>query len=99
MLGGDGMDSILGCVLLDARAFLLLRSFVLGALDQYIPRPRWVVLIHGGKPLGTFDLRPRSQPWVMERGGRGRQVVKFYPPLLIIGWRSDDVGRYRISSF
>jgi hypothetical protein len=44
--------------------------------------PRWAVLIHSGKPLGMFDWRPGSLPWVTERDGRGREVVKSYLPVL-----------------
>jgi hypothetical protein len=38
---------------------------------------------------GMFDRGARSLPRVNERGGKGRQVVKYYLPALIIGWRSD----------
>jgi hypothetical protein len=37
MLGDDGMDSILECVLSGARGFLLLRPFVLGRLRPMLP--------------------------------------------------------------
>jgi hypothetical protein len=32
-------------------------------------------------------------PWVDERGGRGRRVVKSHLPTLIIGWRSAGVDQ------
>jgi hypothetical protein len=38
-----------------------------------------------------FDRGPGSLPWVIERGGRGRDVVKSCLPALIVGWRSDSV--------
>jgi hypothetical protein len=34
------------------------------------------MFIHYGEPPGTFDRGPGSLPQVIERGGRGRQVVK-----------------------
>jgi hypothetical protein len=43
------------------------------------------------EPLGMFDRGPMSLPWVIERGRRGRHVVKSYPPVLIVGWRGDGV--------
>jgi hypothetical protein len=39
MSGGDGMDSILECVLSDMRGFLLLRPFMLDAYDRCYLRP------------------------------------------------------------
>jgi hypothetical protein len=53
------------------------------------------MLIHCGKPLGTFDRGPRSLPRVDERGGRGRQVVKSCLPVLIMGWRVYGVDHSR----
>jgi hypothetical protein len=47
-----------------------------------------------GEPLGTFDWGPESLPRVVERGGRGRQVVKFRLPALIVEWRSDGVDHF-----
>jgi hypothetical protein len=47
-----------------------------------------------GMPPNTHDRRPRSLPWVDERGERGRRVVKSRLPVLIIGWRSDDRGSF-----
>jgi hypothetical protein len=41
-----------------------------------------------------LDRGPGSIPWVDERGGRGRQVVKSHLPMLIIGWRSDGVDLF-----
>jgi hypothetical protein len=41
------------------------------------------------EPPGTFDRGPGSLPRVIERGGRGRQVVKSRLRTLIVGWRSD----------
>jgi hypothetical protein len=38
-----------------------------------------------------FDRGPRSLPWVIEIGGRGRQMVKYHLPALIVGWRSDGM--------
>jgi hypothetical protein len=49
------------------------------------------MLIHCGKPLGMFDRGPGSLPWVDERGGKGRQVLKSCMFVLIVGWRSDGV--------
>jgi hypothetical protein len=57
--------------------------------------PKQVVLIRSGRPLGQFDQRLGSLPWVAARDGRGRQVVKSCLTMLIVGWRSDDVDRYR----
>jgi hypothetical protein len=51
------------------------------------------MLIYCGSPLGMLDRRPGSMPLVDERGGRGRQVVKYQLPTLIVGWRSDVVDR------
>jgi hypothetical protein len=45
--------------------------------------------------LGTLDRGPESVPRVDERGRRGRQVVKFCLPMLIVGWKSDDVDYFR----
>jgi hypothetical protein len=53
------------------------------------------MLIHCGQPLGTLDRGLGSMPWVSERGGRGRQVVKSYLLVLIMGWRSDGMDRSR----
>jgi hypothetical protein len=53
--------------------------------------PEWAMFIHCVDPTNTFDRGPSSLPWVVERGGRGRQVVKSCLPTLIIGWRSDGV--------
>jgi hypothetical protein len=53
--------------------------------------PEWAMFIHCGEPPGTLDRGPESLPWVIERGGRGRHVVKSYLLMLIIGWRSDGV--------
>jgi hypothetical protein len=39
MLGGDGMDSTLEYILLDACEFLLLRPFVPDAYDRRFPGP------------------------------------------------------------
>jgi hypothetical protein len=61
-------------------------------LEQAMP-------IHCGEPPGTFHWGPGSLPWVIERGGRGRQVVKSHLLTLIIGWRSDAWIVLRISSF
>jgi hypothetical protein len=47
------------------------------------------MLIRYGEPPDTFDQGPESLPWVIERGGRGRKVVKSRLPALIVGWRSD----------
>jgi hypothetical protein len=74
------MDSTLEYILLDACEFLLLRPFVPDAYD-----------CRCGVPPGTFDRGPESLPWVIDRGGRGRQVVKSCLPVLIVGWRSDGV--------
>jgi hypothetical protein len=38
-----------------------------------------------------FDRGPRSLPRVIERGRKGRQVVKSHLSALIVGWRSDAV--------
>jgi hypothetical protein len=40
----------------------------------------------------VLDWGPGSMLWVDERDGRGRQVVKLWQPMLIVGWRSDDVN-------
>jgi hypothetical protein len=50
-----------------------------------------VMCIHCGEPPGTFDRWPGSLPWVSERGGRGRQMVKSHLLMLIVGWRSDGL--------
>jgi hypothetical protein len=50
-----------------------------------------VMLIRCGEPSGTFDRGASSLPWVIEKGGRGRQVVKSRLLVLIIGWRSDGM--------
>jgi hypothetical protein len=44
---------------------------------------------------GTLDWSPGSTPRVGERGKRGRQVAKSRLPMLIIGWRSDGMDRFR----
>jgi hypothetical protein len=49
------------------------------------------MFIRCGEAPGTFDRGPRSLPWAIETGERGRQVVKSRLPVLIIGWRSDGV--------
>jgi hypothetical protein len=49
------------------------------------------MLIRCGKPLGMFDRGPGSLPWVDERDGKGRQVLKSCMFVLIVGWRSDGV--------
>jgi hypothetical protein len=41
-----------------------------------------------------LDQGPGSLPWVDERGGRGRRMVKSYLPVLIIGRRSDGCGSF-----
>jgi hypothetical protein len=56
--------------------------------------PERAMFIRCGEPPGTFDRGPGSLPWVVERGGRGRQVVKSSLPALIIGWRSDGVDYF-----
>jgi hypothetical protein len=38
-----------------------------------------------GEPLGMFDRGLGSLPQVIERGRRGRQVVKSYLPMQIVG--------------
>jgi hypothetical protein len=53
--------------------------------------PERVTLIHYRKPPSTLDRGPRFLPWVHERVGRGRQVVKSRPLTLIIEWRSDGM--------
>jgi hypothetical protein len=42
-----------------------------------------------------LDQGPGSMPWVDERCGRGRQVVKSHLYALIVGWRSDDIDHFR----
>jgi hypothetical protein len=54
-----------------------------------------VIFIHCGEPPGTFDRGAKSLPQVVERGGRGRQVVKSHLPMLIVGWRSDCVDHFQ----
>jgi hypothetical protein len=49
------------------------------------------IFIHYGEPPGMFDQGLGSLPQVIERGGRGKQVVKSHLPALIIGWRSDSM--------
>jgi hypothetical protein len=51
------------------------------------------MLIGRGKPAGTLDWGHMSLPRVVERGGRGRQVVIFCLLTLIVGRRNDDVDR------
>jgi hypothetical protein len=43
------------------------------------------MFIRYGEPLGTFDRGPGSLPRVVERGRRGRQVVKSHLCVLIVG--------------
>jgi hypothetical protein len=57
--------------------------------------PERVMLIHYKEPSGMLVRGPESLPWVIKRGGRGRQVIKFYLPTLIVEWRGDDVDRFR----
>jgi hypothetical protein len=49
------------------------------------------MFIHCGEPPCMFDRGLGSLPRVVERGRRGRQVVKSCLPVVIVGWRSDDV--------
>jgi hypothetical protein len=51
------------------------------------------MLIGRGKPAGTLDWGHMSLPRVVERGGRGRQVVIFCLLTLIVGRRNDDMDR------
>jgi hypothetical protein len=53
--------------------------------------PGLALLIRCRKPPVTFDQGIGSLPRVNKRGGRGRQVMKFHLPILIVGWRSDGV--------
>jgi hypothetical protein len=53
--------------------------------------PEQEMFIHCGEPPCMFDRGLGSLPRVVERGRRGRQVVKSYLPVIIVGWRSDDV--------
>jgi hypothetical protein len=52
------------------------------------------MLIRCREPPDTFDRGPESLPRVIERGQRGRQVVKSRLPALIVGWRSDGVDSF-----
>jgi hypothetical protein len=56
--------------------------------------PEWAMLIHMREAPGHTWPGGGSLPWVDERGRRGRWVVKSWPSVLIIGWRSDDRGSF-----
>jgi hypothetical protein len=49
------------------------------------------MLIHCRQSLGMLDWGPGFVPQVNERGRRGKQVAKLCLPVLIVGWRSDDM--------
>jgi hypothetical protein len=49
------------------------------------------MLIRCRQSLGMLDWGPGFVPQVNERGGRGKQVAKLCLPVLIVGWRSDDM--------
>jgi hypothetical protein len=51
------------------------------------------MLIHYGEPPGTFDWGGGPLLRDIERGKRGRQVVKSHLRTLIVWWISDGVDR------
>jgi hypothetical protein len=59
------------------------------------------MFIHYGEPLGTFDRGPGSLPRVVERGERGRQVVKSHLCMLIIAgvvmaWIVPEISSFQV---
>jgi hypothetical protein len=94
MSGSNGMNSTLEYVQSDARGFLLLRLFVPGAEDRRFLRPGAGDVYQLRGAPDTFDWVPESLPRVIERGERGKQVVKSRLPALIVGWRSDGVDHF-----
>jgi hypothetical protein len=77
MSSGDGMDSTLEYILSDTRGFLLYVLLCQAPKTAVSQGPERAMFICYGEPLGMFDRGPKSLPWVIERGGRGRHVVKF----------------------
>jgi hypothetical protein len=95
MSGGDGKVSTLEYTLTDMPGFLLLHPFMPGTKTTTSQGPEQAMLIRCEEPPSAFDQGPQSLPWVIEKGGRGRQVVKSLLPTQITRWRSDGVDRAR----
>jgi hypothetical protein len=89
------MDSILEYILSDVRGFYYYVPSCQTPKTVTSRGPERAMFIRCGEPLGTFDLGPGSLPWVIERGRRGRQVVKSCLSALIVGWRSDGVDYFQ----
>jgi hypothetical protein len=65
MSGGDGMDSLLECVMPRARGFLLLCSIVATASDRHYSRPTMAnTYLHRGAPMHVEARVPFPGSWV-----------------------------------